>query len=44
VWADPRAHNYYWTEHDRSAVMNPLSPPEQWNILRNTDFEHLIIA
>jgi 4-hydroxyacetophenone monooxygenase len=44
VWSDPRAHNYYWTKYDRSAVMNPLSPPEQWAIMRKTDFDDLIIA
>ena len=24
VWSDRRAQNYYWTDHNRSAVMNPL--------------------
>ena len=30
VWSDPRAHNYYWTEHGRSAVMYPFYGPEMW--------------
>ena len=28
VWSDPRAHNYYWTDHGRSAVMCPFDRPE----------------
>ena len=27
AWSDPRAHNYYWTEHGRSAVMYPFTAP-----------------
>jgi 4-hydroxyacetophenone monooxygenase len=38
VWSDPRAHNYYWTEHGRSAVMNPLTGPQMWSYLKQPDF------
>ena len=43
VWSDPRAHNYYWTEHGRSAVMCPFSPSEIWRYLRHPNFEDLEI-
>jgi 4-hydroxyacetophenone monooxygenase len=39
VWSDPRAHNYYWTEHGRSSVMNPLMAPEMWTFLKHPDFQ-----
>jgi hypothetical protein len=35
VWSDPRAHNYYWTEHGRSATMNPFYTAEMSGFLRN---------
>jgi 4-hydroxyacetophenone monooxygenase len=41
VWSDPRAHNYYWTQHGRSAVMNPLEAPVMWRFLRRPDFANL---
>ena len=41
VWSDPRARNYYWTEHGRSAVQNPLTGPEMWHLLRRPDFGDL---
>jgi cation diffusion facilitator CzcD-associated flavoprotein CzcO len=43
VWSDPRAHNYYWTEHGRSAVMCPFTGPEMWEFLRKPDFGDLAI-
>jgi 4-hydroxyacetophenone monooxygenase len=43
VWSDPRAHNYYWTEHGRSAVMNPLTGPEMWRLLQKPDFADLVV-
>ena len=43
VWSDPRAHNYYWTEHGRSAVMCPFSASEIWRFLRHPNFEDLEI-
>ncbi len=38
VWSDPRAHSYYWTQHGRSAGMNPLSGRENWHYLHRPDF------
>ena len=43
VWSDPRARNYYWTEHGRSAVMCPFRPSEIWRYLRHPDFEDMEI-
>ena len=39
VWSDPRAHNYYWTEFGRSAVMCPFYPWEIWHSLRHPKFD-----
>jgi 4-hydroxyacetophenone monooxygenase len=44
VWADPRAHNYYWTKFNRSAVMNPFSGVQMWRLLRDVDFEDLEVS
>jgi 4-hydroxyacetophenone monooxygenase len=44
VWSDPRAHNYYWTEHGRSATMNPFYTAEMSGFLRKPDFAELAIA
>jgi 4-hydroxyacetophenone monooxygenase len=41
VWSDPRAHNYYWTQHGRSATMCPFYPGEVWRLLRHPDFADL---
>jgi 4-hydroxyacetophenone monooxygenase len=43
VWSDPRANNYYWTSHGRSAVMCPFYPWEVWHLLRHPDFDDLQI-
>ncbi|MDA0165322.1 NAD(P)/FAD-dependent oxidoreductase [Solirubrobacter ginsenosidimutans] len=43
VWSDPRAHNYYWTEHGRSAVMCPFNSPEIFTLLRHPAFDELEI-
>jgi 4-hydroxyacetophenone monooxygenase len=43
VWSDPRASNYYWTDHGRSATMCPFYPWEVWHSLRHPDFEDLSI-
>lgn len=43
VWSDPRAHNYYWTEFGRSAVMCPFYPWEIWHFLRHPDLADLEI-
>ena len=44
VWSDPRAHNYYWTEHGRSAVMNPLTGPQMWSLLKEPEFGDFDVA
>lgn len=44
VWSDPRARNYYWTQHGRSAVQNPLNGPEMWRLLREPDFAELDVG
>ena len=44
VWSDPRAHNYYWTEHGRSAVMYPFYTAEMSGFLRKPDLADLAIA
>lgn len=41
VWSDPRARNYYWTRHGRSAVQNPYTGPGMWKMLRTPDFDEL---
>lgn len=43
VWSDPRASNYYWTEHGRSAVMCPYTSPEIFHLLRHPPFDELEI-
>ncbi len=43
VWSDPRAHNYYWTEFGRSAVMCPFYPWEIWHSLRHPSFDDLVV-
>ena len=43
AWSDPRAQNYYWTEHGRSATQNPLHPDEMWRLLHEPNFEELEI-
>ena len=44
VWSDPRAHNYYWTEHGRSATMNPFYTAEMSGFLRKPDLADLATA
>ena len=44
VWSDPRARNYYWTEHGRSAVMNPFYTAEMAAFLREPDLADLAIG
>jgi 4-hydroxyacetophenone monooxygenase len=41
VWSDPRARNYYWTEHGRSAVQSPFQFDEIWRLLRHPNFDEL---
>jgi 4-hydroxyacetophenone monooxygenase len=44
AWSDPRAHNYYWTAHGRSAVMNPFNSAEMSGFLRKPDLTVLEIS
>ncbi|MBN8902458.1 MAG: NAD(P)/FAD-dependent oxidoreductase, partial [Rhodospirillales bacterium] len=44
AWSDPRARNYYWTEHGRSATMNPFYTAEMSAFLRKPDPADLAIA
>lgn len=44
VWSDPRANNYYWTEHGRSSVMCPFYSAEMSAFLRKPDFADLEVA
>ncbi len=43
AWSDPRADNYYWTKFGRSATQNPLTSLEMWSLLREPDFDDLIV-
>jgi 4-hydroxyacetophenone monooxygenase len=43
VWSDRRVQSYYWSQHGRSATMNPLPGPQMWALLRKPSFEDLII-
>ena len=43
VWSDPRAHNYWWSDHGRSATMCPLSSRELWHLMRHPNFEEFEI-
>ena len=43
VWSDPRAHNYYWTDHGRSAVMCPFDAPKIYRLLRYPNFDEMEI-
>jgi len=44
VWSDPRAQNYYWTKHNRSAVMNPFSGTHMWRLLKEVEFGDLNVS
>jgi hypothetical protein len=44
AWSDPRARNYYWTEHGRSATMNPFYTSEMSGFLRKPDLADLAIV
>jgi len=44
AWSDPRARNYYWTAHGRSAVMNPFYAAEMSGFLRKPDLADLEIT
>ncbi len=44
AWSDPRAQNYYWTEHGRSSVMCPFYSAEMSGFLRKPDLADMDIA
>ena len=45
VWSDPRSQSYYWNaRYGRTAGMNPFSGEENWNFMRNPDFDDLKIG
>ncbi len=44
AWSDPRARNYYWTEHGRSATMNPFYSDEMSGFLRAPDLADMEIG
>jgi 4-hydroxyacetophenone monooxygenase len=43
VWSDPRAHNYYWTDYGRSAVMCPFAAPKIYRLLHYPNFDEMEI-
>jgi 4-hydroxyacetophenone monooxygenase len=43
VWADPRAHNYWWTKHGRTASQIPFTGYEVRQFLLRPDFADLDI-
>lgn len=44
AWSDPRARNYYWSEHGRSATMNPFYTVEMSGFLRKPDVADLVVG
>jgi 4-hydroxyacetophenone monooxygenase len=43
VWSDPRAHNYWWTKHGRTASQIPFTGYEVRQFLLRPDFADLDI-
>ena len=43
LWADPRARNYYWTQHGRSASQTPYTGFEVRNFMLKPDYEDMEI-
>ncbi|MEI9852421.1 MAG: FAD-dependent oxidoreductase [Sphingomonas sp.] len=43
IWADPRAHNYWWTKHGRTSSQIPFTGYEVREFLRRPDFADLEI-
>jgi len=41
VWADPRAHNYWWTKHGRTSSQIPFTGYEVRAMLLKPDFDDL---
>ncbi len=44
VWSDPRAHNYWWSQHGRSVAMNPFTGYDMRAYLLRPDFDDLEIS
>ena len=44
VWADPRAHNYWWTKHGRTASQIPFTGYEVREMLLHPDFADLEVT
>jgi 4-hydroxyacetophenone monooxygenase len=44
VWADPRAHNYWWTKHGRTASQIPFKGYEVRDFLLHPDFAEMEIG
>lgn len=43
IWADPRAHNYWWTKHGRTSSQIPFTGYEVRELLRHPDYDDLDI-
>jgi 4-hydroxyacetophenone monooxygenase len=43
LWADPRANNYYWTKHGRTASQTPYTGFEVRNFMLKPDFGDMAI-
>jgi 4-hydroxyacetophenone monooxygenase len=43
IWADPRAHNYWWTKHGRTSSQIPFTGYEVRELLLRPDFADLEI-
>jgi len=41
LWADPRANNYYWTKHGRTASQTPYTGFEVRNFMLKPDFDDM---
>jgi 4-hydroxyacetophenone monooxygenase len=41
IWADPRAHNYWWTKHGRTSSQIPFTGYEVRELLLHPDLSDL---
>jgi 4-hydroxyacetophenone monooxygenase len=44
IWADPRAHNYWWTKHGRTSSQIPFTGYQIRDMLQRPEFADMIIA
>ncbi|MBN8830579.1 MAG: NAD(P)/FAD-dependent oxidoreductase, partial [Sphingomonadales bacterium] len=44
LWADPRANNYYWTKHGRTASQTPYTGFEVRNFMLKPDYDDMDIS